>query len=278
MCVDRLRFATTKRPHRRRRLPVVGVVSERALVNAFTVAFAAMLFLYLSTGRSPVLVALMAVAGLGVDQALRTHPREEFRGVTATAIYLFVPVLFAAAVGLAVRDVSSGLWNLVATLVASVIYYAAAQAEYLTVDASPDTYPVARMLLSFVSYLTAFGMFAVVFTSGLPLPAATLIVSATTLLLTVDILRELDVQTWLLFAYAAATAAVIAEARWAMYYVAFPDLVAGGQLLVTFYVASGLIQAYLSGHLDRRTMIEFGSFALAGEAIVVIATTIARAA
>ena len=77
------------------------------------------------------------------------------------------------------------------------------------------------------------------------------------MLLSLDILRELEVQTGTVLAYGGATAVVIAEVRWAVYYLGLPDLLAGGLLLVTFYELTGLMQSYLSGHFDRGTVREF---------------------
>lgn len=276
--MDRPRFSTAgRRRPRRPRLP--AALGQRGLLNGLALFFGLLLFLYLSSGNRLVLLALVAAVAIGMDQALRTHPQADFRGVEATAIYLFVPVLFAIGAALFLRDTTGGVVvHLLAAAGAAVVFGLAARAEYVTVDASPETYPVARFALSLVSYLTAFALFTVVFTSSLPLPAATLIVAVTALLLTVDILRELEVQTGTLFAYAAAVAAVIAEARWALYYLGLPDLLSGALLLVAFYELTGLVQSYLSGHLDRRTMQEFGVIGVVGAAIVAGASVLSRRA
>ena len=244
------------------------------MINALAVPFFVALLAFLSFGQGLLqaifLVALLLIAGVGVDQVLRAHPRgrQEFHGPAATAIYLFVPVLYALAAALFLREVSEGLWNIVLAVAASAVFALAAQSEYLTVEAAPESYPNARFALNLVSYLTAFALFTIVFTADLTLPAAVVLVLITTLLLTVDILRELDVDTRTLFAYAAAVAAVVAEARWALYYLALGDYLAGGLLLVTFYELTGLIQSYLSGHFDRRTIVEYAGVGLAALVII----------
>jgi hypothetical protein len=261
--VNRLRLSTVKRS--RRRTPyVIAVFGPRATINGLAVAFGLVLLAYLSTGWAPVLALLAAGTILAVDQTLRAHPSAEFRGVGATAIYLFVPVLFTIGAGLFLHGVSHGLWNVLAAAVAAAIFGLAVQAEYLSVDAAPETYPLARFALILVSHLTAFALFTVVSTSGLPLAAATLAVAAVSLLLAVDILRELEVRTGTLFAYGAGVAAVVAEVRWAIYFLALRDLLAGGLLLVTFYVITGLIESYLSGHFDRRAVSEYGVVGVIG--------------
>ncbi len=265
--MNRFRFSTVGRP-RRRGLALITTVGQRTTINAVAVLFGLALLAYLATRQPLLLPLVLIIAAAGVDQTLRAHPRAEFRGVSSTTIYLFVPVLFALGAALFARDNVAGVWNLPAAAVAAVIYGLAAHAEYLTVDASPQTFPIARLSLSLVSYVTALLLFTVVFTSGLTLPAATLIVAVTSLLLTVDILRELEVQTTLLFAYAAAVAVVVAEVRWATYYLALGDLLAGGLMLVTFYVLTGLVQSYLGGYFDERTRREYAIVGVVGLVIV----------
>jgi hypothetical protein len=216
-------------------------------------------------------VLLLLCAGVGVDQILRAHPAGNFRGPAATAIYLFVPVLYTAAAALFLREQVTGAWSLPVSAVAAVFFTLAAHAEYITVEADPESYPQARFALNLVSYLAAFGLFTVVFTAGLPLAAATVIVAVTALLLTVDVLREMDVSLGALFAYAAAVAAILAELRCALYYLALDNALPGALLLVAFYVLTGVMQSYLSGHLDRRAVTEFCLIGAAGLLIVAAA-------
>ncbi|MFN8555978.1 MAG: hypothetical protein U0531_01010 [Dehalococcoidia bacterium] len=223
--MDRLRISTIPRRRRPRRPMWTGAVGERAAVYVLAAAFGVTLFFFFS-GNALALALLTVLAGAGTDQILRAHPRVDFQRVAATAIYLFVPV-FAVAAALFLRDVAGGFWTVPAALFAAVVFAFAVQSEYQTVEATPETYGIARFTLSLVSYLTAFALFTVVFTSGLLPPAATLMVAGAALLLTVDILRELDVPTTALFAYAGAVAVVVAQVRWAMYYLALGDLLSG---------------------------------------------------
>lgn len=254
---ERFRFSLQRR--RRRSLAGRVPLSPQMLIHGMAALWGLVLLVYLWRG-TPVLVPVLGVLAAGTtDQALRIHPAARFRGVTATLMYLFVPALYAVGGALFLRAVSHGLWNVPAAIVAALVLSLAINAEYAAVDAAPDTYPNARFILSLVSYLTAFAIFTVVSTSDLPLPAATLAVAVTSLLLSLDILRELDVQLSTVLAYAGAAAVVVAEVRWAVYYLGLPDLLAGGLLLVTFYELTGLIQSYLSGHFDRGTVREFAA-------------------
>jgi hypothetical protein len=275
--VERLRFSTLHRP-RRRGPPGFAALGTRGAINGLALLYGLILLVYLATEQRLVLVVLVAWAAAGVDRALRAHPAGQFRGIAATAVYLFVPVLFTLGAALFLAELSRGLWNVVAAAGASLLFALSAHAEYVTVEASPATYPPARTALSLVSYLTAFALYTVVFTSGLALAPATLIVMLTSLLLTVDILREMEVQTGTLFAYAAGVAAVVAELRLAMFYLPPGDLVAGALLLLSFYELTGLTQSYLSGHLDRRTILEYGGVGVVGVAVITLAWILSRSA
>jgi hypothetical protein len=268
--LERLRFSTLNRS-RRRGPPGLTSLSTRGAINGLALLYGLILLAYLATEQRLVLVGLVLVAAVGVDRALRAHPAGQFKGLAATAVYLFVPVLFTLGAALFLRELSSGFWNVPAAAIAALFFALSAHAEYVTVEASPATYPPARTALSLVSYLTAFALYTVVFTADLVLAPATLIVMITSLLLTVDILREMEVQTGTLFAYAAGVAAVAGELRLAMYFLPPGDLVAGALLLLAFYELTGLTQSYLSGHLDRRTILEYGGVGLVGVAVITVA-------
>jgi hypothetical protein len=275
--VERLRLSTlSRRP--RRVPPGFAALGSRGAINGLAVGFGLAFLAYLATGQWLWLALLLVLASVGVDRVLRSHPAGQFRGVTATAIYLFVPVLFALGSALFFQEVARGWWNVLAATAAAAGFRAAVSNEYLTVDASPETYPAARAALSILSYLTAFALFTVVFISDLPLAPATLVVMLTALLLTVDNLREMEVETGTLFAYAAGVAAVLGELRLAMYFLPPGDLVAGGLLLIAFYPLTGLTQSYLGGQLDRRTIVEYAIVAGVGLAVIAVCWVVVRSA
>ena len=245
-------------------------------MNALAALFGLVLFAYLWLDTWYLLAALLVIAGVGVDQVLRMHPSTPFQGPLGTAIYLFVPVLFALGSALFLREIASGVWVLVLSVVAAGLFAACTHAEYLTVQAEAGTYAQARFALSVISYLTAFALFTVISTGGYALPAATLLVAVVVALLTVDLLRELDVRNAALFGYAGTVAVVLAEVRWAIYYLALGRLLAGGLLLIVFYVITGLVQSFLSGHLDRRTLGEFAVVGTVGSLIIAAFTAYSR--
>lgn len=238
-------------------------------------AFGILLLLHLLVDNIILLALLTALAALGADRLLRMHPQARFHGPFATAPYIAVPALFAIAAGALLPDVVSGLWTVPAAVVAAAIFGVTVNAEYQTVDPTSDTYEVMRLVLLFVIYcFVAFAIFVGVFRSDLNVWWGTLIVGVVSALLTVDILRELEADTRALLGQAMAAGLVMAECRIALYFLAIPDILDGALLLLTLYVATGLLQNHLSGRLDRGTLVAYGVVSAIGLAIIVGASAI----
>lgn len=228
------------------------------------------------TAESALLLLLtIGVVALGVDRILRLHPGARFHGPTATVLYLFVPMLYALGMGLLLQQVS-GLWLLLCIGGAAVLFAVVLNAEYLTVEPNADTYEAARLLLLVAIIVVALAVFAVVFTNNLPVWLGAVLVAGTSLLLTVDILRELEADTTDLLSQAGAVALVMGECRLVVYFLPLSGLLAGVFLFVVFYAATGLVQSRVNGKLDRQTWITYAGVAGAGFLFVLIARLITR--
>ena len=261
----------TESRSRRRIEPSLSRIAPTSPFNvtvALTLAFAVLLALYLLTGFLPLLLLVVAVAVVGTDRLLRLHPQARFHGSTATLLYLFVPGLFALGAGLLLDQIESSTWRLLAAVPTALLLAVIANAEYLTVDPSAETYEPARFILLGAIYLTAFAIFAVVFTAGLPVLLGMALVAGTVFLLTIDILRELEGESAGLWLQSGAVAVVMAECRAALYFVSLADVLAGAFMLMVFYVMTGLVQNQASGRLDRQTWLTYGVVAALGLLIV----------
>lgn len=273
--MTRRRFSTAA-SRMRRAPPLIAPLGPRGLVYALGAAVGVLLLPYLLTGNLLLLALGLLAAIAGAAYALRGHPAGVLRGATGTALYVFVPALATTGTALYLRGLTSGVGSVPAAAVAGVVFAVATRSEYVTVDAAPDTYGAARLVLSLISYVTAFALFLVVFTAEVPLSVATLIVAVVALLLSMDILRDLEGDTATLFAYAGVCAIVVAEVCWALYYLALKDLIAPAFLLVTFYEVTGLIQSYLTGHFDRRTVAEYVVVGALGLLIITAGNMLSR--
>jgi hypothetical protein len=242
------------------------------LIPVLTILFGVGLAFYLAVEPTLawILLVVMGLVALGTDGVIRSHPQADFHDVSDTAPYLFVPTLLALSAGLFLEDTVVGYWTLVATVVAAIGMGATVYAEYVSVDVESPAYPAARFILNVATYLTAFGIYAAVYSFDVALIPAALAVGATSVLLAAEVLREGEPDLARTVALAGAIGLVIAEARWALYFLPLEGFLAAVFLLLVFYLSTGLTHHSVTGNLSRSVALEFVTVALAGLAVVII--------
>ena len=228
------------------------------------------LFLAVEPTKPWILLAVVALVGLGADGILRSHPRAQLRGVADTAPFLFVPVLLALASGLFLEEVVLGYWTAPAAAGASIMVAAGLYGEYVSVLSHGPSYALGRFLLNVLTYIAAFGFFAVVYNFDIELLPAAFAVGLFSLLLAIEVFREAEADAYRALAFSAVIGIVVAEARWALYFIPLDGFLAAVLLLLVFYQATGLIQHYLTGHLNRTIAAEFTLVTALGLAVVIV--------
>ncbi len=229
------------------------------------------LFLAVEPTRPWILLAVVALVGLGTDGILRSHPRGQLRGVADTAPFLFVPVLLALANGLFLEEVELTYWTTAPAVVgASVLLAGALYGEYVSVLSHGPSYALGRFLLNVLTYLGAFAFFAVIYSFDIELVPSAFAAGLFSLLLAVEVFREGEVDAYRALVFSAAIGVVVAEARWALYFIPLEGFLAAVLLLLVFYMATGLIQHHLTGHLNRTIAAEFSLVTGVGLAVVII--------
>ncbi len=228
------------------------------------------LFLAVEPTKPWILFVVVGLVGLGADGILRTHPRAELRGVADTAPFLFVPVLLALASGLFLEEVVLGYWTVPAVVGASVMLAAALYGEHVSVISHGPSYALGRFILNVLTYLSAFAFFAVVYNFDVELLPAAFAVGLFSLLLAVEVFREAEADAYRALVFSAVIGIVVAEARWALYFIPLEGFLAAVLLLLVFYQATGLIQHYLTGHLNRAIAAEFTLVTAVGLAVVIV--------
>src|SRR3990170_1417468 len=217
------------------------------LVVVFAVGL--MLFLAVEPTKPWILLVVTGIVALGADGIMREHPlaaRET--DVAWTAPLLFLPTLLALGAGLFLEDALTGYWVLPGVLVAALILAGVLYAQHTSIDTQGALYPAARFVLNLGTYLAGFAFYAVVYTFDVSLVPAALTVGLISVLLGV----------------------VIAEARWALYFLPLESYLAGVFLLLAFYVSSGLVQHHLNGDLRRPVIGEFVAISSLGVLIVAL--------
>lgn len=246
-------------------LPRTAHIPLMALAYALGLA----LFLAVEPTRPWILLVLVGLAAIGTDGILRTHPEGAFVGPADTAPFLFVPVLGALASGLFLEEIVEGYWAMAAVLVAAMLFAASLYAEYVSVPSHGPSYAVGRFVLNVLTYLTAFAFYAVVYSFDVELLPSAFAVGLVSTLLAVEVFREGEADPYRSLVFAGAIGLVVAEARWSLHFIPLEGFLAGVFLLLTFYLASGLIQHYLTGHLSRTVALEFSAVTAIGLAIVI---------
>jgi hypothetical protein len=249
-----------------------GQWTHVGLISVLTVLFGVGLAFYLAVEPTQpwVLLLITGVVALGTDGIIRSHPQADFEDVFDTAPYLFVPTLLALSAGLFLEDTVVGYWTLLATIVTAVVMGATVYGEYISVDAEAPVYPTARFVVNVATYLTAFGLYAAVYSFDVALIPAALAVGATTILLAAEVLREGEPGLERMVVLAAAIGLIVAEARWTLYFLPLEGFLAAVFLLLVFYLSTGLTHHYVTGNLSRSVALEFVTVALAGLAVVII--------
>jgi len=242
------------------RIPLLGLVLALGLG----------LFLGVQPAKPLLLLAVVGLMALGSDGILRSHPHGRFAHLGDSAPFLFVPVLFTLGAGLFLQERVSGYWNVPAVLGVAVVFCAALASEYVTVQPLSPSYPLARLVLGAVTYLTAFAFYAVVFSFDVDLLPSAFAVAMVGLLLGVEVFREGEADPYRALLFAAACGLVVAEARWTLYFIPLDGYLAATFLLLIFYLTTGVVHHHLNGQLDRQVIMEFGWVSIVGLAVVLL--------
>jgi hypothetical protein len=216
-----------------------------------------------------ILLALTALVGLGADGIIRAHPQGHFPAIPDTAPHLFVPVLFSLSAGLFLEDVILGYWAAPAVIAAGVLLACALYAEHISIDVEDPTFPLARFVLNIVTYLAAFGFFAVVYGFDVELLPAAVSLGLVSALLSVEIFRDAEADPIRSLVFALAIGVIIGEARWVLYFIPLEGFLAAVFILLVFYLTTGVISHYLTGHLSPSVLLEFALVTAAGLTIVI---------
>jgi hypothetical protein len=239
------------------------------LVGVYTVGL--LLFLTIEPTKPWILLVVTAAVAAGADGILRQHPfaaRQE--DIAWTSPLLFLPTLLALASGLFLEDTLQGYWSVLGALLAAVMMGAVLYAGFVSIDEQSSAYPGARFVLNIGTYLTGFGFYAVVYSFDVDLVPAAAAIGLVSLLLSVEVLREAEADPGRALIYGGVVGVIVAEARWALYFLPLESYLAGVFLLLVFYMVSGLVQHHLNDDLSPPVIAEFVAIALVGVLIVTL--------
>jgi hypothetical protein len=230
-----------------------------------------LLFLAIEPTKPWILLVVTALVAFGADGILRQHPRAAMEeDIAWTAPLLFLPTLLTLGAGLFLEDAVGGYWVIPGVAITAVVMGAVLYAEHASIDGESALYPGARFVLNLVTYLTAFAFYAVVYAFDVSLVPAAFTVGLVSLLLAVEVLREAEADPTRALAFAGVVGLIVAEARWALYFLPLESYLAGVFLLLVFYLTSGLVQHHLNNDLRSAVVSEFVAIASLGVVIVAL--------
>jgi hypothetical protein len=245
--------------------------STRVPLLVVVYAIGLLLFLAVEPTKPWVLMIVTGLVALGTDGILRTHPKAVLEeDIAWTAPLLFLPTLMCLGAGLFLEDALTGYWVVPGIAIAALLMAMTLYAEYTSVDAYGPGFAGARFLLNLGTFLTAFAFFSVVYSFDVALVPAALTVGLISLLLSVEVLRESEADPVRALVYAGAIGVIVAQARWALYFLPLESYLAGVFLLLVFYLASGLVQHHLNDDLRPPVVSEFAAITVLGIVIVTI--------
>ncbi|MCL5264568.1 MAG: hypothetical protein M1343_05145 [Chloroflexi bacterium] len=241
--------------------------SERAvfLVSVLTIGLA--LSLMISPPLSwLVAVVLTAMVCVGTDQVIHSNRSVHLRRKRYAVTLWILPALLVLGAFLFLRlpFFATGLAVVVGLLATAALLYAVITAQCHTVDTDGSYYGLARFALNLISYLTAFSLFAAIYSSKIRSSVSATAILIISILVCLELLRGTEqnvMRTWI---YSFVIGVILGQVTWALNYWVISGLVGGLFLLVVFYVLSGIAQNHLLGKLSARLAVEFGVVALAG--------------
>jgi hypothetical protein len=245
--------------------------SSRIPLLIATFSLGLLLFLAVEPTKPWILLVVTGLVALGADGVFREHPhgaRED--DIAWTAPLLFLPTLLALAAGLFLEDAVSGYWAIPGVVVAAGLMGAILYAEHLSIDGDSPAFASARFVLNLGTYLTAFAFYAVVYSFDVSLVPAAVSVGLISFLLAVEILREAEADPVRALVFAGVVGLIVAEARWALYFLPLESYLAAVFLLLVFYLTSGLVQHHLNDDLSQPVVSEFAAITLLGFLIVAL--------
>jgi len=241
--------------------PVLLLVIELPTRNASLTFLGSPLSINLTTD-SLLIVFLPVLTIAGVDWVLRDHPDVQAGEVPFLFPFWMAPGLSALALALLLTRLTSWPTWIAALLTGIVVLGLLIVAEYHTISPNAPAYPLARLAVTGLSYLIAFGLFTLIYSTrerSAITATATFLVAAT---LALDLLAPHIIGLRQATLFALIVGWLVGQATWALNYWNISNWSAGVLLLTTFYVSVGIAQQHFQERLTRGVLVEFAAVTL----------------
>jgi len=237
--------------------PVLLLVVELPSRNVLLSFLGSELAINLNTNS--LLILFMPVLTIaGVDWVLRDHPDVQAGETPFLFPFWMAPGLTALALALLLTRINTWpMWILVLVLGVLIIGVLVV-AEYNTIAPNNPSYPIARLTVTGLSYLIAFGLFTLIYSTR----ERSVITATMTLLvavaLSLDLLAPHIIGLNQAMLFSLIIGWIVGIATWALNYWNISNWSAGVLMLTVFYVCVGVAQQHFQERLSRSVLIEFG--------------------
>jgi hypothetical protein len=220
------------------------------------------------SGNWLVTLILLGLACTGTDSVIRRHPRSQAGELSYTFVFWILPSLVTLLAGLLLPRAPSTQYWLMGLAIAATLISLVVAVEYRTADPTDPSYRLARLGLNLTAYLTALGLFTIIYTSKLRSLITATATLTTGTLLALDLLYDPQSPMRRHVLYACIIGLLLGESVWALNYWQVNSLTVGGLLLLLFYLTTGIAQQHFQQNLNRRTLIEFAIVGVIGVIIL----------
>ncbi|MFC1464123.1 MAG: hypothetical protein ACFLMY_04665 [Candidatus Brachytrichaceae bacterium NZ_4S206] len=236
--------------------PVLLLVVELPSRNASLTFLGSPLSINLNAD-SLLILFLPVLTIAGVDWVLRDHPDVQAGEVPFLFPFWMAPGLTALALALLLTRLTSWPVWIAALLIGVVVLGVLIVAEYYTIAPNTPAYPIARLTVTGLSYLIAFSLFTLIYSTrerSVITATGTLLVALT---LALDLLAPHIIGLRQATLFAVIVGWLVGQATWALNYWNVSNWSAGVVLLTVFYVSIGIAQQHFQERLSRGVLIEF---------------------
>ncbi|BCX04721.1 MAG: hypothetical protein KatS3mg053_2659 [Candidatus Roseilinea sp.] len=236
--------------------PVLLLVVELPSRNASLTFLGSPLSITLNAD-SLLILFLPVLTIAGVDWVLRDHPDVRAGEVPYLFPFWMAPGLTALALALLLTRLTSWPVWIATLLIGVVVLGILIVAEYYTISPNAPAYPIARLTVTGLSYLIAFGLFTLIYSTrerSAITATGTLLVAVA---LALDLLAPHIIGLRQATLFALIVGWLVGQATWALNYWNVSNWSAGVVLLTVFYVSAGIAQQHFQERLSRGVLIEF---------------------
>lgn len=224
------------------------------------------------TTSSLLLVMLPALVCAGTDWVLRAHPDVKSGAVAFVFPFWIAPGFMALLIALLLTRIP--VWPVwVMALVASILILALLiLAEYSAIAPGDAGYAIARLALTAITYLIAFGLLVLVYGARERSVITATLAFAIIFGLALDLMSPHIIGLRKAAVYAFVAAFITAQMMWALNYWNISNWSAAVLLLAVFYLLIGLAQQHFQDRISGSVLLEFAIVAaIAILAVVMLA-------